>query len=283
MGIGTLLSKYYFEQTSGDQYQITKSIEKTSADILILGSSTASHDYNPSIIEKDLKMTCYNAGVLGSSIFYDFAVLKAVTNRYKPKIIILNFDAEEFKTEQIYYDRLSNLLPYYANHPEIRSIVVLKSPFEKYKLISKIYPYNSLVIKILSGNYNISNGDSITSKGYQPLFKEWKDKIQTCDSSFINYDLDPNKIKFFEAFIQECAKKKIPLYIVSCPLFCTNNYTSPAKLIGKKIAEKYNIKFFDYSNDPEFLSNPSFFADTKEHLNDNGCRAFSEKICRILQ
>src|SRR5689334_10740304 len=141
--IGTVLDTFYFRQTSGEGYHTTYSMDKTNAGLLIFGSSTAIHNYVPEVFNKKLNISTYNVGRDGISIFYDYAVLKATLKRYSPRAIILNFDPQEFKEDQESYDRLSCLLPYYKKHPEIRSIVELKSPWEKFKLLSHIYPYNS--------------------------------------------------------------------------------------------------------------------------------------------
>ena len=117
--IGNVLKTFYFKQESGLQYRTTYSIDKTTADVLIFGSSTANHNYEPNAFEKGLGMSFYNAGADGSSIFYDYGILRAVLKRYKPKIAILSFEASEFFEYQNSYDELSALLPYYEDHPEI--------------------------------------------------------------------------------------------------------------------------------------------------------------------
>ena len=42
-----------------------------------------------------MKLSFYNAGRDGNFMFYHLAVLKGVLNRYSPKIVILDFVAEE--------------------------------------------------------------------------------------------------------------------------------------------------------------------------------------------
>jgi hypothetical protein len=84
-GIGRVLKAFYFKQTSGIDYRTTYSIDKTRADVLIFGSSTAIHDYIPGTIEKRLNLSTYNVGRDGISILYDYAVLKTILKRYTPK------------------------------------------------------------------------------------------------------------------------------------------------------------------------------------------------------
>ena len=134
-GIGSLLRTFYFRQTSGLDYRTTYSIEQTRADLIIFGSSTAIHDYIPVVFEQRLNLSAYNAGRDGMSIFYDYAVLKAVMKRHAPKIIIMAFDKDEFTQTQESYDRLSSLLPFYKTHPEIDSIIDLRGHYKKYKAL----------------------------------------------------------------------------------------------------------------------------------------------------
>ena len=113
-----------------------------------------------------MKLSFYNAGRDGNFMFYHLAVLKGVLNRYSPKIVILDFVAEEFAQNQYSYDRLSSLLPYYKSHPEMRSIINLKSKYEKIKLLSQIYPYNSLMLTIAVGNSGVNKRKAIFKDMY---------------------------------------------------------------------------------------------------------------------
>ncbi|MGH2649255.1 MAG: hypothetical protein ACRDE8_16865, partial [Ginsengibacter sp.] len=52
--IGSLLSSFYFKQKSGFLYRTTYAIEKTNEDVIIFGSSTATHDYYPGVFKERL-------------------------------------------------------------------------------------------------------------------------------------------------------------------------------------------------------------------------------------
>lgn len=272
--VGSVLKAFYFRQTSGLEYRTTYAINTTHADVLIFGSSTAAHDYIPTIFERDLNMTAYNVGRGGTSVFYDYAILRAVTRRYLPRMIILDFDNKEFSKTQDSYDRLSCLLPYYKMHPEIDSIVDLKSPYEKYKLISNIYPYNSLMFTISANNSENNKEDDV--QGYVPLNNVWSDPIGD-DHSFINDAIDTNKVNAYESFIRDCVTKKIELYIFCSPLYVKPDYENKTIELGKAIAEKYRVKFFDYSNDLTIVNKSGLFADVA-HLNPKGAEIYSTKV-----
>jgi len=280
-GIGRLLKVFYFRQTSGVDYRTRYAMEHSREDLLIFGASTAVHDYIPPTFETHLKLSAYNVGRDAMSIFYDYAVLKAVLKRYTPKMIILAFDKDEFSQSAESYDRLSTLLPFYKTHPEIDGIIDLKGPYEKYKMISNIYPYNSLVVTISAGNSDLNKKRREDIKGFVAVNKTWPEPIK-CDSSFTNEVLDSNKVKVYESFIADCINAKIELYIITSPSFVKATYPSNSLVLGKAIAERYKVSFFDYSQDSGLLNNRNLFADIP-HLNASGATIYSDKIAnRIL-
>lgn len=270
--IGSILKYYYFKQTSGFYYRTTYSFDTTRADVLIFGSSKANHQFYPDVFEKRLNLTYYNAGRDGSSIFYHYSILQSVLKRYTPKMIVLEM-TREFEKKQISYDRISMLLPYYESHPSIRPIIEMRSRFEKVKLISNIYPYNSLIFSIISGNSEFNRIRNSDIKGYVPLTREWNEPIQHFSVPFKD-QIDSTKIRVFESFVKACKNSGVKLYIVASPNYYVMDYVDRSNFIAKQIARKYNVKFFNYSNDSLFLATPSFFADNM-HLNDKGAIAFS--------
>ena len=274
--IGNLLSYYYFKQKRGADYLTTYVIDSTKADLLIFGSSRANHHYQTDIFEKRLNLSCFNAGRDGSFMFYHYAVLEAVLKRYSPKIIILDFNDGEFSKNEDSYDRISSLLPYYKGHSEMRSIIELKSPYEKLKLLSKIYPYNSSLLIIAGGNAIFSEKKREDINGYLPLTKVWTDSIQN-ENTPVTYEIDSTKFKVYQSFIQDCINAKITLYIVCSPYFMKSTHQDYSIHLAKEIAKKYKVKLFDYSQDSAFLNSPKLFADPR-HLNKEGANLFSNSL-----
>lgn len=274
--IGKTLRYFYFKQESGLQYRTTYSIEKTTANLLVFGSSRANHHYDPAIFEKQFHLSYYNTGRDGTSILYHTAVLNAVFKRYVPKIVILDFMDKEFQKNKDSYDRLAALLPYYKTHPEMRSIIELKSKFEKLKLISSIYPYNSSMFTIAIGNTELNKKRNNDIQGYVPLTKTWSGPIHPVNNPAI-YEIDSTKIRAYKTFIQKCAREKVKLYIACSPYFTKSSYVDYSLRIAKEIAKENNVDFFDYSGDARFINNTKLFADN-EHLNEQGARLFSNRV-----
>lgn len=278
---GSLLKKYYFKQYSGYLARTNYSINETTADILIFGASTANHQYYPDVFEKRLNLTYYNVGRDGTSILYHDALLHAILKRYTPKIIILDI-RRELAIKPDGYDRLSMLLPYCDKYPEMDEIVKLKGPFENFKMLSKIYPYNSLLFAILAGNTDYFQERNKDLKGYLPLARVWDEPIETITVPILN-ELDTNKIIKFKSFINTCVDAKIKLYIVISPNFFKMEYIDVADKKAAEIAKNYPVNFFDYSQDSLFLANAKYFADV-HHLNNSGAIVFSNIIAdKILE
>lgn len=271
--LGTLLDYYYFKQKSGWLYRTTYALNETKADLIVIGSSRANHHYHPGIIKQRLKLTYYNAGRDGSYLFYHYAVLKGILKRYKPKIIILDFGITEFVKNQESYDRISYLLPYYKTHPEIRSIIELKSSAEKLKLISKIYPFNSSLVTIIAGNpafHMTKDGDK---EGYIPLYHSWNEPLISYNSSE-RYEFDTTQVRIYKLLIQDCINAGVKLYVVASPYFHKSKSADCSIVEGKRIADLYNIPFIDFSGNEYFTARPQLFDDSY-HLNDQGARIFS--------
>jgi len=273
--IGSILRYFYFKQETGRQFRATNAIEKTTADVLIFGSSRAYHHYVPSIMEDSLNHSCYNTGSPGQFILYNYATLQAVLKRYSPKLIVFDVSIGDLSEGKESYDRLSFLLPYYKDHPEIRSVVELKGPLEKYKLISSIYPFNSAFLMITGGNMSYFKKKSVDMKGYKPLERNWNKPLSIRSPE--TYKLDTIKEKIFLSFIEDCRNAGTKLLLVCSPNFVKYNKPDYSIAVMKKYALNKNITFLDFTNDTSFINHPDLF-DDPGHLNAAGSVIFTKKI-----
>ena len=279
---GSGLKHFYFKTSSGLLQRTTYALEETKEDILIFGSSRANHHYDTKIIEKKSGMSAYNTGRDGNFIFFQTALLKSILKRYKPKQIILDFSGT-FKYSREDYDRLSSLLPYYNTHEELRNIIHLKSPYEKFKLKSKIYPYNSLLTTIIIGNLKFNHSRFANKgeyNGFVPANGIWEKEIAAKETPR-KYKIDKNKLNAFEEFLELVKKRNIPTVVVYSPVyyFYESNYTIE---MVEEICKKYNITFVDYSKDVQFLKNKELFSNPT-HLNNKGAKLLTQEVLQYLE
>ena len=280
LAAGKALRYYYFKEKVGREARASYSIDKTTADVLIFGASRAYQHYDPSIIRDSVKMSCYNTGCFGQTILYSYATLKAILKRHIPKIIILDVEVGDFKIDPDAYDRLSFLLPYYKDHEEMRSIIDMRSPFEKYKMVSSIYPFNSNVLMIAGGNSEYFIKRDKDMNGYKPETGEWIGREKIIDPQ--PYPLDNYKLSAYKSFIQDCQDKNIKLFVVCSPFFDEFKKQDYTISLMQRIAQNHHISFLNFINDPKFTGNNKLFKD-KIHLNKKGSELYTPIVAHEIK
>jgi hypothetical protein len=275
--IGTGLQSLYFRQKQGKYYNLTYALEQQTADILILGSSRAMHHYNPDIISDSLQMSCFNAGYDGQSILCHKAFLDVIIGRYTPKVIILDVNTAELDISDKSYDMLSVLNPYVKRHPILRETVKMRSPFEKIKHLSRVYPYNSVLGRTVMGSLNFKTRD-VTENGFYAIKGVFIDSLK--EVTYKEVPLDNNKINAFNQFLSDCTSRGISVYVVQSPSFQyeTNNSNSMSYIIAA--CEQLQIPFISYQNREDFADSRLFRDPT--HLNDIGADKFSYDFAHFL-
>jgi hypothetical protein len=278
--IGYLMNYLYFNQQSGDGYLVTYAMDRTDADILILGSSRAKHSYDALIFEDSTKFSCFNAGRDGTEhLLFNYGQFKAATSRYNPEIVILDIRPEDLAYSATEYDMLSPLLPYYKTHDEIKELLLERGPFEKLKHISALYPFNSLVFQVVMGNLEINKRRKVHYNGYVP-FRDAKVTGQIDTLPVHDTTLDEYKIELLEDMIRICSEKDIRLIFVYSPTWhiVTNN---PYNSVLTELCNENQIDYLNLSNHPDFLANPGYFYD-RTHLNDKGAKIFTSMLIRKI-
>lgn len=281
LALGNLLENFYFKQKSGWLYRTTYALNETTADLVIIGSSRANHHYHPDVLSKGLNLSYYNAGRDGSYIFYHYAVIRSILKRYKPKVIIFDFIKTGFKPSQESYDRTAYLLPYYRSHPELRDIIETKSPFEKVKLLSRIYPYNSMLVTIAAGHPALHSTRDGDNEGFIPLLDKWNEPLVSYKASPC-YDFDKEEVRIYESILTDCIKSGTRIYVVVSPYFHKLATPDCSVIEARKIAAQYNVPFLDFGDSEYFRNSPQLFYDSY-HLNENGAREFSALLVEAIK
>ncbi|GLB52714.1 hypothetical protein NBRC110019_17540 [Neptunitalea chrysea] len=276
--IGTGL-EYFYRKTKKSSHlgHITYTLEETNEDVLIFGTSRGHHHYDANMIADSLGLTTYNTGLDGHFIFYQTAALKSVLARYTPKKVVLDFSGT-FEYDQSDYDRLATLLPYYDTHPELEDIILMRSYFERYKLISSIYPYNSLILTIMKGN--VAKDSKKNLNGYSPINKVYKG---TLDSIPVKeyYEVDPNKIESFKEFLKLSKDNDIDIVVVCSPNYYEFKKSYSLELC-RDMCKEFEVPFLDYSKDEYYLKHVELFKD-RTHMNKQGATRFTQEIIDLLK
>lgn len=277
--LGYTLESLYYSKSSRLNEKLIVSTYETKADILIFGSSRAENHYNPLIISKQTNLSCYNLGFGGQNIYFHNGLLKSILERYNPKVIVLELFEIDFEITGASHDKekLGVLMPLYSRSEAIKSTILLRGQSEKIKNISKIYPYNSLVYKIIRNNYFPIKNDI---NGYLPLDKSWVKEIENDMSEMRS--LDSMKIEALFDFIKTSLNAKSKLIVAVSPQYVTKENSKSLQFISAKIKKEFGIEVLIFLNDRKFLDNKTLFSDPL-HLNFKGANLYSEIISdRIL-
>ena len=273
--IGGIFKYYYFKQRSGILYRTTYTIDSTKANLLVFGSSRATHHYVPSIFESKLHTTFYNAGRDGCNLIYYSAVISAVLERYTPKHIIIDLTPNELDFSE--EGRLSPLLPYYKN-PVVYNYIKYNSKFENWKLLSKMYPFNSIFTTIIIGNLATNKSQILEDKGYIKLENTMPfHPIKT----FKHGQIIDNRVEILNELLAKLNKKHIAVTLVVSPSYFLYSKNDPVIVAIQKLVAKHdNINFFNYENDPAFAKYQLYSDD--DHLNEWGAQKFSQDLTTKL-
>jgi len=286
--VGSIHEHVFFQQKSGKFFRINYTMEVSTDEVFIFGSSHAAAHYVPDVLEKELGRSCYNAGVAGQQILFHSTLQEIVLKRTIPKMIILDIDTYGFYQERYQYDRLSDFYPFYHRHPDVISKVLeLKSKFSRYFLKSKLVQYNSTLIHVI--RYWLSPQND--RKGYRATFVQLSKPEQIGKEQRENEILpalrarpfDKNMIAAIDQFVSNAKKKKVRVVLALSPTLKYSKASGDGSLeIIQAVADRHNVILLNYINNPDFLGHYELFADTG-HLNDSGARLFSRMVANKIR
>ncbi len=268
--------------------------ERVDDDIVIIGSSRAAHHYIPKIMEEKLKKSVFNCGMDACFFLYQTAVIDCILNHYSPQLIIWDIrkpsELDSGIRESKDLAKLSKFNCYYDSNQYVNNLIQLKSRFEKYKMHSKLYRYNTCVnlsvYRTALSNYHtvfLESNERFKRKGYQPLYgidKTLQKPKQVVHIKNIYYQ---KNVELFKHVLELCSQKNVPLVISFSPIFQDNRAfdTIQYKKLFE-VANEYSVPIIDFYHHPDFMSDPSLFKDFG-HLNDNGAKLFTKLFCDELE
>lgn len=248
--------------------------KESNEDVIIMGSSRASHHYVPQIITDSLGLSCFNAGQDGNGIIMQYGRWKMISERYTPKTLIYDITPDFDLSENDNMAYIDHLKPF-CSDKDVKYYVAELFPMERYKLMSQMYRYNYKFLEILS---DCTRGRGIEQCGYIPLKGQIRKEV--VDGRFVQgaatIQYDKEKLKYLECLANECKDKRTQLMFVVSPYYRGASYTKETFAPIREIADRYGVPFL-YYNDIELCLNPDIFKDS-HHLNDEGARLFTKEL-----
>lgn len=258
-----------------NQTNTVQAFFKRTADVLILGPSTANHHYDCKIIEDSLGMTCFNAGRDGQNIIYDAMVLEGFLTRCTPKLVVV--DVTHSTLSDTWMSSLNDFNCYYGFLQPIDAIIdSIGSPIDRIKRMSNIYRYNKTWEWLLNARFAKTAEDL---DGYRPLeVKEIKGLKATNESG--QFVMAEECSHYLDRIIDICKEKNVKiLFAISPTLVIDNgNFVKDVNdvLLGK------GLELMNWNGDTTYTNHPEFFYD-KTHLNAKGAEVFTKEFVGIVK
>jgi hypothetical protein len=278
--VGATCEQLYYRSNDNNIYRLCYTLNAAREDILIFGSSRAQHHFIPRIINKNTGLSSYNCGFGGEGLLFSLIQLNEALKRYKPKLIVLEV-SPNILIDPESHQKLKLLLPFSNRDPLIFDALTSGEFFERVKLLSAIYPYNSTIASLITGGFK-KNIDTL--KGFLPLDGKidtlgLTDKINSQISTSV---IPTERLNALKEFITLCTNHNIKIAVVVSPVYQTNgNLDKMTEQVEKTCVDFKNVHFLNYSTS-NIYHWPDYFKDNL-HLNAEGARIFSEDISLKLK
>lgn len=250
---------------------------RANEDIIILGSSRATHHYVPQIIEDSLGLSCYNCGEEGNGVILAYGRLKMLTNRYKPKLILYEitsgYDYELFEANTKY---LGYLRQYYDKEGIKELFDDFDDELSSLKMKSKMYQNTSRLLPNLLDNAIMRDNH----QGYDPLYGHL-DSLSVAIHKVKNMNIDSLKLGYVEKILKLAQSKEIPVIFMISPRYHYGDDMSEYEP-AIQLCEKYGVRVINNVNESSIAPYASLFQDVT-HLNDSGARLYSQLFVRQLK
>ena len=266
--------RHIYEHTHCDEIgRLNYISDSVTADIVVLGSSRALHHYVPSTITDSTGLSCYNCGFENEGIVFHYALLRQLQQRYRPRLVVYeltyDYDIQYLSWRPANLKHIHVMGDLQCRDSILRSV----DPWERVKMLSRIYPYNSMAFAALASREPTTYDSAFVDNGYIPQFKhmqldpDWQFHPQKWDDQ-----IDTLKVSYLKKMIAENAGH---LLIVVSP-----RYLSPEDNIYgmvQQLCNEHGVPFVCMVSDPVISRDISLWEDDG-HLNHTGALMFTRAI-----
>jgi len=256
------------------------------SELYIYGSSRAWNHINPAILADTLGVSCYNFGVDGHN--FDIQHLRhQLLLKYtgQPRYIIHSLDGFTLRKRPDLYLR-DQFLPFMLRYREFMPVMLTFKGFHWTDFYVPLLRYHERrkALKQVVKNWDVKNFPDPRKNG----FKYYPDtELEVKEDKLTQYPIPQNDsiIAEYEGFIKDCIDRNIELILVYTPEFHIHQkyVSNRAEILGtfSRLAEKYNLAFFDYSSDSLCYDTRNFY--NYLHLNETGARQFSQSFAHDIK
>lgn len=259
--------------TQTELSRINYSVGKAAPDLLIVGSSRASHHYDTRILGDSLRCEVYNAGLDGHGLAYASCLIRNVADRCSPRLIVWEVSYNE---DGSWNRKVNTLKPWFFRYENVSDAIRrVNPPNEAWKCRLASYRFNSLFPRFI--NACIAGSDTLG--GYLPLQDNGKGKRFARNRDTVRVDgIDSCSKAIFTRTADLLKRKGIPLIVAISPDL--RIYEGAASL--EATCRSMGIPFFDAHALPQITDRPELFNDPS-HMNFRGAELYTQCFLRFLR
>ncbi len=260
---------------------------KMRAPVIVCGASRASHHYVSDSLAVELGAPVFNLGRDGSyGSAYQYGSAGILLHHYAPSLWIMDVDPFLVRTPEI-LDRLSCFLPWAHSEPVARELVGLRSHWEPVRLLSRIYPYNSMVLRLAAAH---RGQDAAPRFGFLPLkgtMTEAEADREAASAPVARAEVDTLKLRFLARAIGALRARDVAIVAVRSPRFVrAESAVARSREDGRELEEvfaRHGVPFLDFSASAQpRWAEPSLYRDAS-HLNEAGALRFTRELADSLR
>lgn len=243
----------------------------TDIDILIIGSSRASHHFVPDVIHERIKEYCgcdtlsiYNAGIDGHFAAFNICCAHNILQRYVPKLLILelgpNLGVDKSDDRVIW-----QLAPFYDVAPCASEYIDSQNLRTRLQTKVNLFRFNSRILRIARA-FMVG---AKPNDGYEPLFGTMHSDRQEYSIETVT-ELDEALIAQLVNLFSYANELDANIVVTSSPRFRSKiDYNHLDSLCNQ-----YDIPYINIYDTDTFNNHPELFKDWS-HLNDDGARVYT--------
>ncbi|MFL0352413.1 hypothetical protein [Xanthomarina sp. GH4-25] len=258
------------------------------SDILVFGSSRATHHIDPKIMEDALGLKTYNFGVNGHGFWIQhLKYLEYLKNNPHPKHIFIVADWFTLEKRPDLY-QYNQFLPYMLWNTNIKNYT---QSYQGFTYLDYYIPllryYGNTTAKDHAFNYALKDKEKIIpykTKGYRagPTDKSKSETSEniSLNNTYYSAKIDSLTVNLLNNFLEHCSKNHIQVTFVYTPEYIEEQKfiknRQEAINIYKELSSTYHILYLDYSSSP-ISKNRKYFNSTM-HLNQEGAELFTKTL-----
>ena len=240
--------------------------------ILVLGSSTANHNYNTRIFTDSIGLLAYNAGLDGHDLAYSDMVFESFLSKTSLQYVIVDIGMPNIDGQ--WKGRLGKVKQYYGRNRFVTDYFDEETDWkQRLKLNCNTYRYNGTMHSVISILFFERPADTLY--GFRPLEGTHAFNYQDVRGFAPDEDL----LKHLTNIVQKCSENSIQLIIVKSPC-CVDNLDFNIWL--ETFGCEHKVLTIMENKNLFWKEHPELYYDGN-HLNSEGANILSNRVCERIK